>query len=396
VRSALIVYFFSSGIVVLGIMFGYEYVQMMQAPDIVCGAIDGGDIWDAFATWDGRYYKSIVESGYTWKPGTLSNISFFPAYPLLAQPLMFLPGLRAEAALLIVSHLCLFASLVVFSAYLDIEGEGSALRNKYALLALAILPTAFFFRIAYSESFFLLTLLLALYGMKRYWHTWIIVLISGLSSGTRPVGVGLLLPLAFYLHNSASSGWKSVFKYFWLVPACWGLAGFMLFQWCEFGNAFAFVESLPRWNFRTSPSFWEKVLDLCTFEPIGSLIEPGSPYIWFRWAGEWNPIFSLVLANPIYWLGTGILIFLGWCKGWLLRYEILLSIPLLIIPYYFRAYEMSMGSLGRYAGVVFPVYIVIGRLMEKGSTELAISIFCCSAFLLGIYAALFAAGYQFF
>jgi len=83
-------------------------------------------------------------------------------------------------------------------------------------------------------------------------------------------------------------------------------------------------------------------------------------------------------------------------KGWLTREEIGVSIPLLHIPYVTKGFEWGLMSHARFAAVVFPAYIVMGHLLARLPREVAIALLCLSAFLLGAYSALFAAGHGFY
>jgi hypothetical protein len=100
--------------------------------------------------------------------------------------------------------------------------------------------------------------------------------------------------------------------------------------------------------------------------------------------------------NPIYFVGTAALIGIGAWKRWLTSYEIMVSATLLAIPYLTKAYENAMASQSRFAAVVFPAYIVIGELLVRLPREIALSLLCLSAFLMGIYSAEYAAGKGFY
>lgn len=104
---------------------------------------------------------------------------------------------------------------------------------------------------------------------------------------------------------------------------------------------------------------------------------------------------SLEFANPIYLAGTTALIALGAWKRWLTSYEILLAVPLIAMSYFLRAYEMRMLSQARFMVVVFPAYIVMGNLLARMPPVIANSLLALSGFMMGVYAALFAAGYPF-
>jgi hypothetical protein len=119
----------------------------------------------------------------------------------------------------------------------------------------------------------------------------------------------------------------------------------------------AFAKTQENWRMRPAVPLYEKLV-LVTLEPVWSIFDPASPCYWARSPVEFSPFFSLHLANPIYWLLAIVLVIVGACKRWLTAYEVSLSAGLLLIPYVLRAHEMCMAGMGRFAAVVFPVYIV--------------------------------------
>src|SRR4051794_1894803 len=42
----------------------------------------GDFLFDGWMHWDGAWYSSIAEHGYTYRPNEMSSVAFFPAYPL--------------------------------------------------------------------------------------------------------------------------------------------------------------------------------------------------------------------------------------------------------------------------------------------------------------------------
>ena len=108
------------------------------------------------------------------------------------------------------------------------------------------------------------------------------------------------------------------------------------------------------------------------------------------------PLLSLQFMNPIFFVGTGVLLAFGTWKRWLTSYEILVSIPLLAIPYFTKGYDNAMLSHGRFAAVVFPAYIVAGQLLSRLPRRAAWSIIAASAALFAAYSFEWAAGKPFF
>lgn len=387
----LVCYLATSTIVVLGVFFGHDFLPLDSHY-----ATEGSETLLAFLNWDGRHYLQIVEDGYSHLPGGTSEVAFFPAYPLLGKGVQLLTGLRPEWCLLIVAHAALIATFLVTSAYLrcrDVR-TGESLPAEYVLLAFGVFPSTFFFRMGYTESLFVLLIILALMGMHRRWQAWATALIIGLATATRPVGVSLLLPFAWHLYKSSQSRAHAAWQWCSLLPlACWGLFAYMGYQYVAFEDPLAFAKTQEFYRTRPAADMAEKLVALGTLRPFWELYIPGSPTFWQDGGRHPNAFFGLQYWNPVYFLGTCVLIFIGARKGWLTDYEVLVSIPLLGIPYVTRAFEMGMSSHARFAAAVFPAFIVGGHLLSRmPAVPLALltALFAC---LLIFNSALFAAWY---
>ena len=80
-------------------------------------------------------------------------------------------------------------------------------------------------------------------------------------------------------------------------------------------------------------------------------------------------------------------------KKWLTGNEVVLAVSLLAIPYFTRSFEMCMDAFGRFASIVFPVYIVVAQLLVRLPAWLATALLAVSGFFLGAFSALFSAWY---
>jgi hypothetical protein len=188
-----------------------------------------------------------------------------------------------------------------------------------------------------------------------------------------------------------------VLKWALFVPlACWGILGYMLFQWLAFGAPLAFAKTQAHWRIRPGVSLGEQAISLMTLEPIWSVYDPSSPCYWRLHESDGNAVFSMQFANPIYFVATAALIVFGGIRGWLNRNELALAAGLLLIPYVTRSHEMCMGSMGRFAAVAFPAYLVLGHILARMPGPAAALVLAISGFWMGIYAALFAAWYRVF
>jgi hypothetical protein len=105
---------------------------------------------------------------------------------------------------------------------------------------------------------------------------------------------------------------------------------------------------------------------------------------------------SLQFANPIYFLVAAAVIVLGWRVNRLTTYEVWVAGLLLLMPYVLRGYDNAMGSFGRFASVVVPMYPVMGWLLMRLGGAVTAAILSICAFLLGLYAALFSMNYLLF
>ncbi|MCR4415525.1 MAG: hypothetical protein NUV77_24200 [Thermoguttaceae bacterium] len=402
--KALVVWLATSAAVFVGAWLGSRFLPPAR------GAPEDG----ALVRFDGRHYREIVSTGYSYDASQRSTVAYFPAYPTAAWVLQRATRLEVDMALLVTSNAFLAGATVGLASYARSriatgdgqEPEGRAVVGDrdfreatvtWTLLAFGLWPMGFFFRTAHSESTFLFFAILSLYGIRRNWPRVLVALLAGVTTATRPVGIALCLPFMAWLWQSEKR-WcdrlaaLAVFG----TLACWGLAAYMAFQQIAFGDALAFAKTQTHWT-RLPPAFLaQKTLSLLSWEPLWATYDPGNPaFYWKDTEPPW-PILNCRFLNPVYFgLAIG-LVGLGAWRGWLDRYETLLSAGLLIIPYVTKGYDNAMLSHGRFAAVVFPAYLVAGQLLQRLPRALAWTLLGTSGFFLAAYAALFAAGYPFF
>jgi hypothetical protein len=390
-------YYVTSLVVGLGLLFGSGFVPGPRVP----AAQRSAGFMDGFIRFDGTHYRSIAQDGYEYDPDTRSSVAFFPAYPLLTRFVTSVTGLQTEAALLLVSNASLAAAFVLLARYLRVRNPAVPPNSiGWALLTFGLWPATFFFRVAYAESLFLACALFTLYGITRGWPLVPLALAAGLATATRPVGVAVTA--AFLWHVLARpEPWAARLRQACaLVPlACWGLLAYMAYQWAAFGTPLAFAQTQEHWTHLTPvehPGWGQKLWALATLEPIRGVYDPHSPRFWYRSEGDDNVLFVLSFWNPVLFVLAGGLLALGAWRRWLTGPELVLGVGLLAIPYLARAYEMSMASHGRFAAVVIPNYLVLGRLLAAAPAPVAAVAVSLSACLLAFWTALYTAGYPFF
>jgi hypothetical protein len=430
-------YYLTSLIVFVAAVFAVDFVPLCSEH---WGSKTRVDLLSALAAWDGVWYGQIATQGYSYDPDQSSAVAFYPLYPMLAGALVRATGMRTEWALLLVSHGALVATFALLAAY--VRQRGPAAEDDlpgWTLLAFGLFPTTFFFRMAYTESLFVMLMLLAMLGMERGWRPVWIALLIGLTTACRSVGVALVPVFAWYLWQrmkterdcrsrkmgqapgihapepvpisgqssvtgtKGSGLWGLGFRQ-WLAWAgrvsvllpvcCWGLLAYMSFLWFVFGEPLAFVKTQAHWNERVV-TLGDRVGGLLTLEPLRAVYDPASACYWGRVPPRSNPLFNLKAANPVYFLATVCLVGLGVWKRWLNAREVILALGLLGIAYWFQASRACMTSQARYASVVFPVYLVLGQLLHRAPAPLSAALLAISALLLGTYAMMFVSWYWF-
>jgi hypothetical protein len=168
---------------------------------------------------DARWYLQIATTGYAFDPHAApdvqQNIAFFPAFPLLIRAVAHLFGggmLNAILAGTLLSLGAFLAALVYL--YRFVEERGSSEQANATLWLLALYPFGFFYGAVYTESFFLLATVGAMYHFARREQVgagaWGVM--AGLA---RPNGFLLAIPIAylvaqrFVAKSGATSGGRN-------------------------------------------------------------------------------------------------------------------------------------------------------------------------------------------
>ena len=383
-------YAFSSMVVVLGVYFGRSFVRLSPLSIDPRGA---PTLLDSFAiVWDGGWYRKILIEGYSFNPSGESTFAFFPAYPLLARAVGWVTRVGPDWALVLTSHACLVLALIVFYRYARLR-TGDVTTAQLALASAVLVPTTFFFRVAYAESLLLLIGALVLLGIERRWSAPILAALVGLGTAARPSGGALLFPLALFLIARRDDGRRPIARMGWLALGCWGIVAFMVFAWISSGDPIAFVHAQSKWRVRPHVPLPEKLFAVFTFGAIRGVYSKDSPFYFGHYFALAPRVFSLYFANSIYFVCTILATVIGAMKGWLNRYEVALAAALVGIPYLAHNYETTMMATGRYMTTVIPTYLVAGYLLRRVPVAVAVAIAATSAFMLGAYAALFGMWY---
>ncbi len=299
------------------------------------------DLWlDIWAAWDTGWYMDIVLNGYdTFEqaPGAAPqqlNLAFFPLYPLLVWCLTQITG-HAVLSGLLLANACLLGAMWLLMVYgRERWGEAQA---RTAVLALSFYPNSFIFSAMYTESLFLVLLIGCMLAAHR--RRWLLAgLLGALLSATRVPGIVVGLPLLWLWwrqYREGHAGWPQ-FGTLFLVPM--GLVGYCIYLHFHAGDPLAFMKIQEQFG-RISQT---------PLHAIGRSLILGGHVNWYF---------------TIYFLGS---FALAASLLWLKRIdELLLCLPLMLLPLFSGEHFWPLVAIPRYLLVVFPLYGVLGWLGEK-------------------------------
>lgn len=277
--------------------------------------------------------------------GPWRDFGFPLLYPFLARPVAVVLGGDTALALLLISNIAFLFQLYYAQglAATLLGNEASARRfTKY----LVLMPTAFLFQAALTESLFLCLALAAFYYAER--RRWLVVGVVGYFLAlSRSVGFFVVIPLALVLlrhgryrldlralRGYVRAGWPLA-----LLPAGW--LTFMAFGRWQSGDWFAYKHAQERgWGIRVQNPLTLLLDGLTTADPRDTV------RAWFAVA------FLAVLVA-------------GFKRA---------EVPYLVYALIMIMVPLSMGppvykSLLRYLLAVFPVCLVLARWAKNASVD---------------------------
>jgi hypothetical protein len=199
------------------------------------------NIIDLHNRWDSYWYLDIAKNGYYLRgEADISNVVFFPLYPLLVRWLgsatggnLVLSGWILSSVFLALAA-CMLARLTQ-EFHPDIDPQ-------MTVVFLLVYPMAFYLNAVYSESLFLFLSLAAVYcALKRNFPAACVW--AALASATRLAGV--FLAVLVLVEFVQTNGWRSLFTWrVWpLAVAPLGALAFFAYHWIEFGDFFLYLKA---------------------------------------------------------------------------------------------------------------------------------------------------------
>lgn len=305
-----------------------------------------------WANFDGVHYLSI--SGY----GYITEGRFFPLYPILIN--FFSQVIKSPEAFgigqfligFLISNISFLISLYLL--FKLVVSEYSEKIAKISIIFLLIFPTSFFFISIYSESLFLLLVLLSFYFIQK--KQWILVGICGfLLTLTRFVGI-FILPAIIYeffkqekvikIIKNQKKGKEILIKILPLLLVPMGLISYAIYCFYKWGNFLYFLTAHSELgNSRVSNTI---VLPIQTVFRYFKILTDVS-YFKFEW---WVALLELLTFLLISYL-----LFLGWKKGIKKSYLIFSAFAFLI-----PIFSGTFSALPRYAIIIFPIFITLALI----------------------------------
>ena len=306
----------------------------------------------SFSAYDSRHYLRLSEEGYV---AGSASCAFYPLWPATIRLVTLVIRGRTLLAALILANIL---SLVAFWLFYRLVAQRYGSRIAVDALALLLaFPGSLFFCFAYSESLYLLLVIVFFLGLEHHRHLW-----SGISGFllplARPVGIFITIPLAWQLYGPQqkltddpltegtarqTSAAPSRFPpWLLLLFPFLGYAAYFVLMWLSTGNPFEGFDAEK--NYPTAPSisnifnfggFFQALLNVRTFDGMTDSALDRVLFVAFL-ALLW-PVFRLDKTWFLYVFSTG------------------------LVP----ALSCWFVSYRRYSAVLFPVFIAMALLLAQ-------------------------------
>ncbi|MGI8891781.1 MAG: hypothetical protein ACR2G0_13500 [Chthoniobacterales bacterium] len=227
------------------------FLTVVQVALAVGFAHPAGSLRDRYLTLiqhDSYWFANIIDRGYgttvppiDHKEMEVSNVAFFPAYPLLAYGVKKITGLGTYPALLLTAQAATWGFWSYFFLFCG-RWELSPVLQAFGALTIVAHPAAFYFVAGYSESLFLMSLVGFIYWStsERRGAKWLAALHGFSMSATRIVGLpcAAFPVIQAFFKNGLGLRWKLrdwwlAFRWPVLVMLASMLGGLAFFAYCQ-------------------------------------------------------------------------------------------------------------------------------------------------------------------
>ncbi len=320
------------------------------------------------ANFDGYYYAKIAREGYQHL-----QQAFFPFYPNFIRLIKHLVGDYVLSGILI-SSLSFLVFMYLFSLLLKSQGEDKSTIKK-TLFYIGLFPTSFYFVSVYTESIFLVWVILSfLFGHKEKWL--LAGLTAGLASYTRVTGIFMVPALIYQYYQTAAKrdmktrvkaasetirhrmNFKSIVSIIKtrfphvknllaISTGCWGLVAYSIYLKRTVGSFLYFVQAQPQFGTGRQVSrlvliyqvLWRYLKMILTVD-IASYTYA---IVWFELLITLLFIFLLIYA----WLRTNT------PHSWIIFSALAFLLP---------TFTGTFSSMPRYVLTCFPCFLILAKL----------------------------------
>ena len=309
---------------------------------------------EVFAAWDSGWYWDIATRGYYFRTDEQSSVAFFPLYPTLMRALAapFGGGAGATwiAGIVLSMTSCVLALIALHRLTEQIFGSREVARRT--VMYVVVFPWSLFLLKVYAESLFLLMSVLAISCAwnHRWWQAG---LWGALATLARPNGILIGLPLALLALGDKPRARQLASRWLVLAPIPAAIIGYSAYVYTLSGDPLAWMSAQTFWDYSVGNPPWQQLQRV-----IAALLEHGL-YGYFLMS-DIAPIEFLQAASALIVLALTPAVFrrLGVAMG----AYVLVS---MLVPLSGSALE----GLGRYASVLFPVFMIVGSMQSQRAYE---------------------------
>lgn len=190
----------------------------------------------SLAQWDGGNYIHIAKQGFT----ETKYYAFAPIYPLTIRII----SLATEHELIVgilLSSTSFFLFLTIFHKYLSQRYESVVASNT--IISYLVFPTTFFCLIVYSESLFLLLIILSIIYLEKN-KMLQSALFAGFATLTRFIGIFFIFSQIYFIFKHKKISFKNISLVLTVAPI--GL--YILFFFYKYQKPFLFLDVQNQWG----------------------------------------------------------------------------------------------------------------------------------------------------
>ncbi len=325
-----------------------------------------------WASWDGGWYRGLIENGYYYQPGQQGSVAFFPGFPAITYIASFMGhinplvvGLLLNTLLTVGTCYFLYKTTLNLAKRLHVPQYSPAL----TVILFLIFPSSFFLASFYAESLLIFSLTAAIYFAltDRLIPAAIFAAIAAACKSLGLVGLPIILLIDYSMHAKRLLDMnyiRSKVKIYCGITAI-SLSLFicyLIFLQLSYHDALAFIHVLAAWGRGGSGSALQKLWYAYyahTFD-----------YAYF--GGMYNYVVSILeMYLPLLFLVLSVYLTLRYKTYWLLfMCAFMLYLPLS---------TGNINSMNRYVYGMTPIFVLASIFISRINVALRFS-------LLGAYA----------